>query len=211
MSGHTGSLKTELRKDPDFINGSNHAMGKGVLSVCKSNRPEERIIQRHLLISWVPSEVAPVRYGYVDSGSRIFDGGALKRKAQDNDLEFLNACLFYRLCFYTKYQLSPFLIFGINTSSLITEVNIDKKWRCRSIAHNFFVFLTKKTGKTAKESNYDVLFTKSNVFRKSFHRSYFHFAFVFVIYACVHIRRACEIIPAHTYLIYQQCKLCKLL
>ena len=118
--------------------------------------------------------------------------------------------VYSRLCFHTKYQLSPFLIFGINTSSLITEVNIDQtKWRCRFIAHNFFVFLTKKTGKTATESNYDVLFTKSNAFRKSFHRSYFHFAIVFVIYASVHIRRACEIIPAHTYLIYQQWKLCK--
>ena len=127
------------------------------------------------------------------------------------DATFCVVIFYSRLCFHTKYQLSPFLIFGINTSSLITEVNIDKtKWRCRSIAQNFFVFLT-KTGKTAKESNYDVLFTKSNAFRKSFHRSYFHFAFVFVIYAGVHIRRACEIIPAHTYLIYQQCKLCKLI
>ena len=36
----------------------NHAMSIGVLSVCKSNRSEDRIIQRHLLISWVPSEVA---------------------------------------------------------------------------------------------------------------------------------------------------------
>ena len=33
------------------------------IGVCKSNRPEDRIIQRHFLISWVPSEVAPVRYG----------------------------------------------------------------------------------------------------------------------------------------------------
>ena len=88
-------------------------MGIGVLSVCKSNRPEDRIIQRRLLISWVQSEVAPVRYGLLkaeptNSGLLVQHAtGQLrhcmwtlkinwkkKRKAQDNDLEFLNACLF---------------------------------------------------------------------------------------------------------------------